>query len=484
VPAWNTVTLIATSSADPTKSASVTITILSAAAAAACGSGNEGLLNGQYAFLLQGFDASGAVAIAGSIDADGRGNVATLVGMEDIIRTTSGPQTNLIINPAGSSYSVGSDNRGCLSLATSAGTTTFRFALGAVSGGIASKGRMIEFDDATGTGTRVAGQIRLQNRASFSNVQFAGNYAFGMYGQDSAGGRFAMAGTVTSSGGGTITAGNFDSDDSSTLSNVPFTSGTYSVGSNGRGTLALVTGTTTLHFALYMISSSDALIVSTDALSNSTPIDSGEALGSPSSFSNSSLNGPLVLHSTGGSSGVSLVLTSADGAGNLPAVNIRQNNVGIFRTTTGSGTYAVAANGRVTLSGAGVGLHPPVLYLSGQNTGFLVGTGGTAESGMLEPQAAGTPSGAYFFGTEAPATRAVTQQSGVATLNAGNGSETEDSSGADGLFIGNTSAFTYSFAANGTGNVGSNTTAVLISGSKLVFFDNTSTSATMIVIEK
>ncbi|HEX2713113.1 MAG TPA: hypothetical protein VHM88_13020, partial [Candidatus Acidoferrales bacterium] len=150
----------------------------------------------------------------------------------------------------------------------------------------------------------------------------------------------------------------------------------------------------------------------------------------------------------------------------------------------GNGAYTVAANGRVTLSGAGVGLHPPVLYLSGQNTGFLVGTDGSAESGMLEPQAPGAPSGTYFFGTEAPATHAVTQQSGVATFNAGNGSETDDRSGANGLAIGNTFVFTYSFASNGTGSVGSNTTAIIISGNKLVFFDNTSTSPTISVVEK
>ena len=41
----------------------------------------------------------------------------------------------------------------------------------------------------------------------------------------------------------------------------------------------------------------------------------------------------------------------------------------------------------------------------------------------------------------------------------------------------------YSFPANGTGNVGTNTTAILISG-KLVFIKNTSTSPTITVVEK
>jgi hypothetical protein len=43
---------------------------------------------------------------------------------------------------------------------------------------------------------------------------------------------------------------------------------------------------------------------------------------------------------------------------------------------------------------------------------------------------------------------------------------------------------TYSFPANGVGNVGSNTTAILISGNKLVFINNTSANPTITVVEK
>src|SRR5205814_10720557 len=94
-------------------------------------------------------------------------------------------------------------------------TTTFRFALGSIAGtpGIASKGRIEEFDDATGTGTRAAvGEIRLQAPASFFIAQFSGPYAFGFYGQDSGGVRFAVAGTFTTTGLGAIKGGAFDSD--------------------------------------------------------------------------------------------------------------------------------------------------------------------------------------------------------------------------------------------------------------------------------
>jgi hypothetical protein len=44
--------------------------------------------------------------------------------------------------------------------------------------------------------------------------------------------------------------------------------------------------------------------------------------------------------------------------------------------------------------------------------------------------------------------------------------------------------FTYSFPANGVGNIGSGTTAILISGRKLVLINNTSSGPTITVVEK
>src|SRR5947208_7689865 len=301
MPAPAGVTIVATAVADTTKSASALITVTGP-----CGTGNEALLKGQYAFLLQGFDANGPVGIAGRFDADGAGNIANTVGLEDINRS-SGPQTNLTILSAGSSYSVGSDNRGCMTLVNSAGTTTtFRFALGSITGtpGIANKGRIEEFDDATGTGTRAAvGEIRLQDPASFLNAQFSGPYAFGFYGQDSGGVRFAVAGTFTPDGLGAITGGAFDSDAGGTLStNTPITSGSYSVGPNSRGTLSVGITTSANHLAMYMINSSDAFFVTTDSLAVA-PIFSGEAQRSATvAFTNLSLSGTAVFHLSGDSS--------------------------------------------------------------------------------------------------------------------------------------------------------------------------------------
>jgi hypothetical protein len=481
---------------DTTKSGSALITV-----AGPCGTGNEALLNGQYAFLLQGFEAGGPVAIAGSFDADGAGNIAKTVGLEDINRA-SGPQTNLSIVSAGSSYSVGSDHRGCMTLVNSAGTTTlFRFALGSVSGtpNVAGKGRIIEFDDATGTGTRVAsGEIRLQDPSSFSNAQFSGPYTFGFYGQDNAGSRFAVAGTFTSDGSSHITGGTFDQDEGGTVtSDVPITGGTYNIASNGRGTIGITAIGVTNNFAIYMINSSEAFFASTDSLTFD-PIFGGEALGSAATpFTLLSLNGSAVLHLAGDSSNSGsnavLALATADGLGNLTSFQVFQDTAGTFTSQTTTGTYAVEPNGRVTLSAA-MGLNGTlVLYLSGQNQGFAVGTGAFSEIGRMEPQSGGpfnnaSFSGAYFFGTETPAHPLEEVEVGTLTANgsAGTVAVTSDQANIGSGVLDPNGMFNYmfTFSPDGTGNIGPGTTAIFISSSRLVYMANTQFLPSVIVIEK
>src|SRR5207253_1225670 len=205
---------------------------------------------------------------------------------------------------------------------------------------IAGKCRIEECVHAAGTGTRAAvGEIRLQDPASFSNTQFSGPYVFGFYGQDNGGVRFAVAGTFSPDGLGAITGGDFDSDAGGTLStNTPITSGTYSVGTNGRGTLSVaITSSAANHLAMYMINSSDAFFVTTDSLAVA-PIFSGEAQRSAAAFTTLSLNGTAVFHLSGDSSNMGhdavLALTSADGTGNLTSFHIFQNIEGVFTTQT------------------------------------------------------------------------------------------------------------------------------------------------------
>jgi|GEM_PF-1610993 len=482
------VTINATSVEDTTKSASATATLTNPSGNIACstGSGGESLLKGQYAFLLYGFDkALPTNFVGGSFTADGTGKITG--GEEDIATANSNLGSDVNINPSGSSYAVGPDHRGCLMLTNANGTrSSFRFALGSINGSnnVASRGYIIEFDDTTGSATRAAGSIRLQDATSFTAGAFKGNYTFGM---EWILGNGAMAGTFTSDGVSTITSSAFDADFAGTLtSNMTSTAGGSFTccSANGRGTLELDSGSLGLGtFAIYMINSSDLFLVS--------DIVDGEAIGIPSgtTFSQSSLSGVSVLRESAQSSSgpiVDIATASADGKGGL-TLNDNMNNAGAFATNSTALNYVVAANGRVAVSG---GSTPVVLYLYAQNQGFLVGTDPNGTFGILEPQAGGpfsnaTFSGAYIFGIESPLATTVTMQSGVLVADGnGNAAGTSDQSGSAGLAQNQSSNFPYSFPANGVGNLGTGTTAILISGNKLVFINNTSTNPTITVVEK
>jgi len=490
----NAPTITATSVKDTSKSDTDSFTIVSASTA--CGSGHESVLNGQYAFTLQGFDtASAQVLLAGSFNADGAGHIATLVGVEDI-NSSAGPQTNLSINATGSSYSVGADNRGCLTIVNSLGTTRkFRFALGSINGGVASKGRISGFDATSAPDSLITGELRLQNPAAFTNSAFAGNFAFGLDGTDTAGKRFGLAGTLSTNGAGVITSGNFDSNDGGTLNtNAAISTGMFAIAANGRGTLSLTSGGVTNNYAIYMLSNSDALLFSVDANSTGRPITIGEAVAAGASFANNSLTGALAIHMTGrtsgGSADVTIGVGNSDGGGNLSTLKLfEKSGNNLINPLTGAATYSVAANGRTTITG--VFPNAPVVYLSAMNQGFIVGGGTSAPFGVVEPQSAGpfsnsSVSGAYFFGTETPGCECVPEESGVATANGTGGlTGTLDSGRFGGLLQGNQPLpiATYSVSADGTGNVGPSTALIVISPSKFLWMDS-SINPAVTILEK
>jgi hypothetical protein len=480
VPAYPLLTITATSVTDTTKSASVAITITTTSGAACgAGSGSESLLKGQYTFRLQGFLPGGFVASVGSFTADGTGKITG----GELDAASSGAQP---IDTTKSSYWVGPDHRGCL---TVGGNSYYRFALGGInSSNIATAGHIIEFDDTTGTGLRVAGTLKLQDATSFAASKFKGNYVIGLVGGNASGSRSAVAGTFTSDGISAITASNLDFDDAGTItSNIASApGGSFTCcDADGRGTLQLTGGSVTISLVLYMINSSDIFFESTDG------IFSGEGIGVPTgtTFTQASLTGAAVFRKTAQlSTGpiVDVALASSNGTGGIDITD-NTNNAGTFSSGTTHFTYTVASNGRVTLMG---GTKPPVLYLYGQNAGFLVGTDTNVEFGVIESQATGPfnaalLSGAYTLGTENPSAITVSLESGVATPDgAGNVAGTSDQSNSAGLAQNQSLALSYSVSPNGTGTFGTGTTAILISGSKLVVINNTSATPTITVVEK
>jgi hypothetical protein len=144
---------------------------VSPAVASGCGSGRESLLNGGYAFLLKGFDGSGNPALViGALTFDGSG--AVTAGSIDM--NLDAGFASLAVTSG--TYTVGDDQRGCIAIATSAGTLNYRFSAGGISGGVASTGHMIGFDTA---GPFTTGILRQQSSGPFSNASVNGSYAFG-----------------------------------------------------------------------------------------------------------------------------------------------------------------------------------------------------------------------------------------------------------------------------------------------------------------
>lgn len=433
----NSFTVKAADSTTPTAqtaTANLTITVNSAA----CGTGSESLLNGQYAFLLKGFDSSTNPALVGGvITLDGAGHVSA--GAVDM-NLNSGTQLNLAVTGGSSSYSVGSDHRGCMTIVTSAGSQAYRFSLGNISSGVASTGHMIDFDT---TGPFTTGVLRKQNSAAFSGAQISGSYAFGVSSAQNAlkgGGKFGAIGVFDLDGSGHVTGGEVDFnqngklDGGTTGSSFPaspvaiLNGGTYSVGSNGRGTLSFTPAGSSgaVGAALYVVSSSEVLIFGTDSQTTDS-LFAGEMMqqsGKP--FALSSVNGTYVgydsgLGSTAGTSAVELLLINAQANGNF-SVTIAQNNAGSVRTQPSTaGTYTVSATGRVTWT-VPSGTSNPGLYLVSPTKGFLLNVNSRVDSGFMESQtgspfSASSISGAYAFGTLSPESSNVGGNSGVASFD-------------------------------------------------------------------
>jgi len=426
-----------------------------------CDSGQEDTLKPQssYAFQLRGFDANGPVTISGNFTVDGAGAITG--GHEDISRM-SGSQTNLTIMP-GSTYSLGSSKRGCVTLTNSAGTTTpFRISMGGCSTGRDSNGgfcqsaeggasfyftngRMVEFDDGTGTGTRAVGIVRLQDSTTFQDSGISGMYAFGLSGWDANRGRFAMAGSATASSGAWSAVAADTNDAGSLGSTLTGGSGTFTVAADGRGTGSISVGDLSLNVALYPVSSHEVMIATLGPPNASNPILSGEAISTSGPFNFQSLQNAHIFHSAGISSlgpDPSVGTLSFDGMGGMTGVEY-ENQAGTLSSIGLSGAYSMdSSTGRFSFFASGtqnIGIHPLVGYAipvpsdltsaacitqSACITGFLLST---AQAGVLEFQTPtiGPPppflitslQGDFTFGTDEPLDAESVNFSGHVTAN-------------------------------------------------------------------
>ncbi len=393
---------------------------------AAASTGNELVLQGQYAFLLRGFDddSGSQFGIAGSFVADGNGKITS--GLEDV-NGPDGYQPSLKFT---GTYEIGPDNRGYATFTNSLDkSTVFAIAVGKLnSSKVATGASLIEFDDETGTeGKRASGFAAMQGPVNFDLAKITGPYAFQLAGQyaetDT---RTVVTGAFTTDGKGNVTGGQEDSNDGGHVANLSFT-GTFSTTTNtssfGRVTLDTLTNGITGHSVMYIVSASRAFLLTADPEAR-FGLMSGEVRAQASyPYTAASLGGMAVGYGVG-QLAINAGLWTFDGSANA-SYSLVWSDASFIHPgpEMGSLSFTVSANGRVTTAGGSVAPGvpgEPIFYLVDANKGFLMSTDSSVASGFFEPQT-GAPfsnaslSGSYYFGTVTPAVTGSVVASGVGT---------------------------------------------------------------------
>jgi hypothetical protein len=412
-PTQFTVTVIATSVENPAISGSFVLTVQAGPCAA-----SAAMLNGQYAFLLQGFSnnaGSGAgIATVGSFTADGCGSITG--GSADYYfgPTLAGNTASL-----SGSYTIGADNRGTLNLIVDSATKTFFIALGKISNNVATKGGMTETGPSN-LSTILSGSMWKQDTVAFAQNKITGPYAFvfnGWNATTSYGPREAMGGTVNADGAGNFITGLLDDKVYGTAPAVTDQNwtGTYGAPSiNGRSVLIATALTGTNGTGVIYVVNSGQLIVMISDTSSTGRVFSGSMLAQTGPFNQTSLNGNIVAYQTAnywpGVAGYETLTTSvlslfSANSGTLVFPSYDMNAGGnINHGRINPYTYSVAANGQATIyASSNLG---GKWYLTGLNTGMLLGFDYGVSVGEIMSQATGTFSTASisgkYFASQAP----------------------------------------------------------------------------------
>ncbi len=375
-------------------SATVDLTLV-VKAAAAC------LLTGQYALLYTGYSGGHPAVGATSLTISTAG---TLTGYQDF--TAAGAP---VAESVTGTCTTRTANNGTLTLTGTGSSPTYDYA---VTTSLASGRVQLMNGGDTQSGT---GLLLVQDPTAFNLPGLAGSYAFGTLGVATDGSRMGLAGTLSIDAGGVVMAGRADSNGSSALSAAPLTGNLGNPDANGRGTLVLTSGSTSFHFAYYIVSVNRLLIVSAESTATA-PRLAGFLTRQSGTFDNSSLAGSGVL-SLWGASNAPVSPTAVLGLGRLSNASAAGGTIDVALDTASLATatlnksftgaaYAVDADGHTTLSYTDSGVTRSfVLYLDGPADGYVVEKGSSVGSaGLLEAQVVGpytnTVPGLFVSGTQ------------------------------------------------------------------------------------
>jgi large repetitive protein len=408
------------------------------------------LLNGNFAFEFSGFNAGGAVVVAGSFTTDGISKITA--GVEDV-NAIQGGHTNQTFT---GTFTLTADNRGQLVFSSLNGSPTYDFALDSTG----AHGRLIEFD---ATGVRGSGELEQQSTSTCGSQTLSGagplgaNYVIGVSGVAGtvAGvtpGPFAMVGRFTAevpasqATPGNIDTGEVDINAPGQLVTMSSTfSGTFQTSPQAaRCTMSLTQSVSSMTFSVYPVSSAagalqEAFIVETDTVGVGTPDITVGKLIQQAGFPFTTPSNTMAGTSVAGLSGnvipqgqasyvpyVALAQLTPNGGTGFTMPLVENINGGVTSFVGGSAIPVTTQNndmfGRFdTTLGSGSPISP-VFYVIGPNEAFsILENTSAAVIGVFEAQSKGPFStsfvaGALEEGTAAPDTVATTDFSGVETL--------------------------------------------------------------------
>jgi hypothetical protein len=352
------------------------------------------VLQGNYTLLFTGFRGNAAATHVASIQISSTGAITGEQDYKDAGRTTTAEtlDSGTCVNRE--------TNTGVLTLNAPSGEIVYNFAatLPATDQKIHSA-RLQLIHSGSDSGS---GQLELQDLTGVTTgAPVTGDYAFGVLGVTAAKIHFGMAGRFTSTAGA-LSAGLVDSNAPSPLTEAA-TAGTLTPSdANGRGTLTLLTGGQTTTFAYYHINADTMFMIDVDAttgggttrLAGQMTAQVGNA--GAIAFNNSAMASPSIVSLFGALGNAEPI--SVMSLGRLSGANAAAGTLDLLLDTSNQDvdiqaqpftaqSYAVATNGRGTLSVADSPARSFAFYLDGTASGYIVEHTGTAGSaGFLEAQ--------------------------------------------------------------------------------------------------
>lgn len=463
-PSPHTVRLTASSITDRNQKAYVTFTV----------SITPYMLEGKYAFLINGWSDKMRDATAGQLNADGRGN---FTGVWDVNRG-AGP---IVAQPIRGFYNIQPDGHGTMTVLTPS-AATWNYIITVDDSGATARFAESNIPPSSASGGS-SGYMTRQDENYFNLSSLKGDRVIALFGE-ATGSHVAALGRFTSDGAGTLNNGVMDlsweiNENVAKFPNTVVLTGTFGPPDpvTGRGTASLKVAagaTATYNFAYYIISDSGVLLVQTDVRGFISglliPVLSGEVRHQKNagSFVNASLNAPTVVHVTDATWHQPFVdepmirvgQMVPNGSGSLTFTFDENGGSTIKSSMTATGPYSISPNGRASWNIPG----NAIAYLIDQNNGYVMTQDGDgAGFGAFEPQT-GEPfssdslAGEFLLNTGPPAMEGVENDAGWMTL-------AKDGMATATLYINTGSGSTqYSFtgpatvAANGRGTVVLNTT--------------------------